>query len=292
MEGESLAQAMRRGSQGVSDSIVAATEVAERTGHLAGVLERLADEQERSLDNQRALKGALIYPALLITVSLAALVFVVTNIIPKISAVFVSQKSELPFVTEVVLGVSDFFIEYGVVMGIALLLTAIGLMMALQRPGFRLRVDALLLRLPKVGYWIKLSDFSDWTRNLALMLESGVPVVDALRIANFTVSNRVLRAGLNRVVEEVNGGESLSSSLATTAEVPKFMAHLISSGEKSGQLRQMLDKIASYYSKLLASSTETLLKILNPVLLIIIAGIITVIILGVITPIMQMNSMI
>ncbi|NRP96120.1 Type II secretion system protein F [Marinobacterium sp. xm-g-59] len=292
LEGLSLAKAMNLGASLPPQDVLAAVEVAEQTGHLAKVLERMADEQELALDNQRTLKGALAYPILLLVVASAVLIFIVTNIVPKITSVFAKQKAELPFVTELVIGVSDFFVNYGLYLGVFLGLACLAFIVAMQRESFSYSLDALVLKIPKLGYWIVLANFANWCRNLALLLESGVPVTDAMRIANETLGNKFLKSNLDLVARDVAQGETLRDSLSRQPYTPGFMLHLISSGEQSSRLSDMLSKVAAYYSKLLASSTDTLLKLLNPLLLILIAGVVMVIILGVITPIMQMNSMV
>lgn len=292
LEGESLGNAMRKGAQRVSDGVAAAVDVAETTGCLDKVLSRLADEQELALDNTRSLYGVLVYPAVLIFVSISALIFVITNIVPKITSVFASQKADLPTTTRVVIAVSDFLVSYGIYIGVVSVALTFVFALMMRNPKFRLGFHQRLVELPKVGEWIKLANLSDWSRNMSLLLDSGVPLVQSLMIANKVVGNLKLRQELDLVVESVRSGDSLRESLGQRSHIPAFMLHLVGSGERGSQLSMMLSKIATYYSKLLAAKSGMLLKVLNPILLIIIAGVVLVIILGVITPIMQMNNMV
>ncbi|WP_432695300.1 type II secretion system F family protein [Marinobacterium sp. YM272] len=291
-EGVSLSRAMQQGSPALPERIVAAVAVAEEVGHLDAVLDRLASDQERSLDNRKTLNGALIYPALLISIATAVLVFVMVNVVPKITSIFISQKTELPPVTQAVIAASNFLSSYGILVLLVMAGLVGGFIWRLQDPSRRLKWHTQLLQLPKLGYWLKLAVLSDWCRSMSLLLSSQVPVVNAMQIANAGVGNLCVRDRLDRVSRRVQEGESLHAALSEHPEFPGFMLHLIGSGEAGSNLVPMLQRVADYYSAILKSGIDTLLKLLNPLLLILIAGVIMVIILGVLTPIMQMNQMV
>jgi len=292
LEGTSFSAALKGADMGVPEDVCAAISVAEESGALGDVLTRLAEEQEHRSDNKRALLGAILYPSLLVTTSIAVMIFVMTNIVPKVVAVFDKQRSELPQVTKVVIAISDFFVHYGFV----LLILLVGLLLLLSvlnsLPKYRLLLHRQLLLLPFIGTIIKLSALADWSRHLAMMLSSGVPVIKSMRIANNTIGNLSLKKQLDDALYQVDRGENLHVALAEQPDIPGFMLHLISSGEMSSSLVDMLNRISDFYSRMLRAKTDIFLKVLNPVLLIFIAIVISVIILGVITPIMQMNSMV
>jgi len=292
LEGKSISEAVSCGQFKLPEDIAAAMSVAEQTGHLDKVLERLADEQERRLDNQKILQSALIYPSLLIVTSITVLVFVMTSIVPKVVAMFESQHAQLPLVTKIVMATSSFLIDYGVILLALLLMALAWLSIILRKPHLRLRFDWVVLQLPFIGEVVKLRNLADWCRHLSMMLAAGVPAIQSLKIANKTLANHAIFYQMSQVLTSVDRGEKLHTALSSQSLIPGFMLHLVGSGEAGSKLGEMLNKVAEYYSRQLTSKTDTFLKILNPVLLIIIAGIITLIILGVITPIMQMNSMI
>lgn len=292
VEGQSLSSAMRNGPSQMPENVLAAIAVGEETGHLEEVMNRLADDQERLLDNRQTLQGALVYPALIITVAVAVLVFVMINIVPKVTEIFVSQQVELPAVTRAVIAVSHFLSGYGLLLLLVLVSALAGLQWWLRRPANKCRFHQRLLRLPTLGHWLLIGGLSDWCRGLALLLASGVPAVSAMTIANASVANLSLRQRLQAATEQVRQGMSVYQALVLQPGMPGFMLHMIGSGEASSELDKMLMRVADYYSKALHASVDTLLKLLNPLLLIIIALIVMVIILGVLTPIMQMNRMI
>jgi general secretion pathway protein F len=292
VEGDSLSGAMQNATTKVPDSVVASVAVGEETGHLDRVLLQLADEQEHLMANQQTLRSAMIYPALIILVAIGVLSFVMVKIVPQVVDIFAHQQQELPRVTRIVVGTSDFLINYGLYLLVALAVLFLGVRFWLTREANRLRWHKTLLKIPYIGRWLLLGDISDWCRGLGILLNSGVPAVAAMRISNATVNNRALKTKLETATEQVRQGSSIHHALVQQGGMPGFMLHMVGSGEASSELDAMLIRVADFYANTLKNATETLLKILNPVLLIIIALIVAAIMLGVLTPIMQMNQMI
>ena len=292
VEGESLSSAMRNGDIKLADNLVAAVAVGEETGHLDNVMMRLADDQERLMDNQQTLKDAMIYPAMIISVALLVLVFVMVKIVPQITDIFAHQQAELPQVTKVVIGISHFLINYGIFVALALVGAVAGFKFWLREEPNKIRWHEKLLHAPQLGHWILISDISDWCRGLAVLLGSGVPAVNAMQISTAAVNNRALRLRLEQATEQVRQGSSIHQALSQQTGMPGFMLHMIGSGEAGSELDNMLMRVADYYANVLHGTVDTVLKLLNPILLIIIALVVMAIIFGVLTPIMQMNQMI
>lgn len=292
VEGESLSSAIRNSPIKLADSLVAAIAVGEETGHLDQVMLRLADDQERLMDNQQTLKGAMIYPALIISVALCVLVFVMVKIVPQITDIFAHQQAQLPRVTQAVIGISHFLIDYGLLLAAAIVAALVGLQLWLRDEAHKLRWHTRLLNTPQLGHWLLISDISDWCRGLSVLLGSGVPAVSAMQIATAAVNNRALRQRLAEATEQVRQGSSIHQALSQQTGMPGFMLHMVGSGEAGSELDSMLMRVADYYANVLRGAVDTVLKLLNPILLIIIALVVLTIILGVLTPIMQMNQMI
>ncbi len=292
VEGQSLSSAMRNSPQKLSESLVAAVAVGEETGHLDNVMLRLADDQERLMENQQTLKGAMVYPALIITVAIGILVFVMVKIVPQITEIFTHQKAELPQVTQIVIGTSHFLINYGLYLFIVFVLSIIGFQYWLRKETNKFKWHSQLLKMPNIGHWILISDISDWCRGLAVLLGSGVPAVNSMQIATAAINNRAIRKRLEDATDQVRQGSSIHQALTQQPNMPGFMLHMVGSGEAGSELDSMLMRVADYYSNVLRSTIDTVLKLLNPILLIIIALVVMAIIFGVLTPIMQMNQMI
>lgn len=292
VEGESLSSAMRKGDIKLADGLIAAVAVGEETGHLDKIMLRLADEQERLMDNQQTLKGAMVYPAMIISVAVIVLVFVMVKIVPQITDIFANQQAELPRVTKVVIGVSHFLINYGIYLAITFIGSIVGLQLWLREDANKIRFHRKLLGIPQLGHWMLISDISDWCRSLSVLLSSGVPAVNAMQISTAAVKNLDLRKRLEQATEQVRQGTSIHQALSQQHNMPGFMLHMVGSGEAGSELDSMLMRVADYYANVLRGTVDTVLKLLNPILLIIIAMVVMAIIFGVLTPIMQMNEMI
>lgn len=292
VEGQSLSSAMRNSPVKLAESLIAAVAVGEETGHLDNVMARLADDQERQMENQQTLKGAMVYPAMIITVAVCVLVFVMVKVVPQITDIFDNQQAELPTVTKIVISTSNFLIDYGIFLGVAIVGLIVAFQLWLRSDDNKLKWHQRLLALPQFGHWILISDISDWSRSLAVLLSSGVPAVSAMQISSTSVQNLEIRARLEDATEQVRQGTSIHQSLSQQQGMPGFMLHMVGSGEASSELDSMLMRVADYYANVLRGTIDTMLKLLNPILLIIIALVVMAIIFGVLTPIMQMNQMI
>jgi len=292
VEGQSLSSAMNNSPQKLPQSLIAAIAVGEETGHLDNVLARLADEQENVMQNQQTLKGAMVYPAMIITVALGVLIFVMVKIVPQVTEIFTSQQAALPRVTVAVIGVSNFLINYGIFLAIAIIASIFGFNYWLRTPENRMRWHKKLLNVPTLGHWILISDVSDWCRGLAVLLGSGVPAVAAMNIATAAVKNLELRQRFGDATEQVRQGSSIHQALVQQKGMPGFMLHMVGSGEAGSELDSMLMRVAEYYANVLKGTIDTVLKLVNPILLILISLVVMAIIFGVLTPIMQMNQMI
>ena len=291
-EGLSLSDAMRKSPQKIGDSLIAAVGVGEESGHLDSVILRLAQEQERLMQNKQTLKVALAYPAMIVVVAFMVLVFVMVNIVPQITAIFANKQVELPQVTQWVIGSSHFLLNYGWFALLVFVLLLLAFFLWLRDENNRRIWHRGLLQLPIIGHWLLISELSDWCRGLAVLMNSGVPVASSLGIAAVGVHNLALRQTMEAVNEQVRQGTSVHHALSQQAYMPGFLLHMIGSGEAGSDLDAMLMRVADYYADYLSSVVNVALKMLNPLLLIIIAMVVAAIIFGILTPIMQMNQMI
>ena len=292
IEGMSFAQALNNSVYKVPDPVVAAVAISEETGHLAKVIERLADEQEISQENRQQLSKGLIYPAVMMLVALAVIGIMMTYVVPQVTQVFINTKTELPLLTQVVIVLSDFARRWGIFLLLTMAIAIFVALIALKKPENRLRWDRRVTRLPAIGNWIRMANFGDWCRSLGLLLSSGVPALSALRIASSSLSNSWYRNEMDEVIENVRRGSSLHSALRQQDFVPAFVLHMIGSGEASSELDSMLMRVADYYRTRLNNSVDTALKLMEPAL-IVGMGIFVVLIVGaVLVPIVQMNQLI
>ena len=289
-EGRSFSEALRRSPYKIPEGVIAGVGVGEETGHLDKILLRLSDELSTSAENRKTVTRALIYPVTLVSVSIAMVALMMVLVVPKITSVFASSNRELPWITELIIGVSKFVQDFGSAFLIFLLTIFITFKVIIRNPNIRLRFHTLLLRLPGLGRWIRMADISDWARNLGVLLNSGVPALAALRISSAVVGNLSLRKSFDEVTESMRQGVSLHRALEKNLTESGFLVHMVGSGEASSELDKMLIRVAEYYSARLNNAVEVFLKLLNPMLILAMGAMILGIVAGIMLPIMDMNN--
>ncbi|MDG1474135.1 MAG: type II secretion system F family protein, partial [Porticoccaceae bacterium] len=262
VEGRSFSEALRRSPYKIPESIVAGVGVGEETGHLHSILLRLSAELETSAENRKTITRAMIYPLTLIGFSIIVVSMMMVWVVPKLSAVFASRNRDLPWITEVVVSISNFAQNYGVYVVAIILLTIVLFYQAMKNQQTKLRWHQLLLNFPGVGRWMRMADISDWSRNLGVLLNSGVPALAALNISAAVVSNLALRNKFDNVTEAMRQGSSLHKALQDNLEGSGFLVHMVGSGEASSELDKMLVRVAEYYSARLSNAVEVFLKLL------------------------------
>ena len=289
VQGQSFSKAIERSGFAVPANVLASVGVGEETGHLHTVLDRLADELEVGMENKQTLMKGLLYPMMLIIFAIVVVIVMMTVVVPQMVEVFQTMRQELPLLTRAVIQVSDFFVNYGLLLGFLIAAATVASIILLREEDRKRKFHTWLLRVPKIGQWIMLANLADWCRSLGMLLSSGVPVLVALRISNSVVNNLALRQRLENASEKVRQGTSLHIALKAET-LPGFMLHMISSGEASSQLDAMLIKVAEYYSVRLRTTVDTLLKVMEPILVVVMGGIVLLIIGSVMLPIIEMNT--
>ena len=289
-EGRSFSEALRRSPYKIPESIVAGVGVGEETGHLYKILLRLSEELETSAENRKTVTRALIYPVTLISVSIIMVSIMMVWVVPKITAVFASSKRDLPWITEVVVAISNFTQNYGLFIVGFVMLAILVFNQAMKRPELKLRWHSMILSTPGMGRWVRMADISDWSRNLGVLLSSGVPALAALKISSAVVSNLALQSRFDRITEAMRQGTSLHKALEDNLEGSGFLVHMVGSGEASSELDKMLLRVGEYYSARLNNAVEVFLKLLNPILILIMGAMILGIVAAIMLPIMDMNN--
>mgnify|MGYP001358992361 FL=1 len=289
-EGRSFSEALRRSPYQIPESIVAGVGVGEETGHLHKILLRLSEELETSAENRKTVTRALIYPVTLISVSIVMVSVMMVWVVPKITAVFASSNRELPWITEVVVGISNFTQSYGLYVLVVVVIASLVFRQAMKNAKLKMQWHELILSMPGMGRWVRMADISDWSRNLGVLLNSGVPALAALKISSAVVNNCALQDKFNAVTEAMRQGASLHKALEDNLDGSGFLVHMVGSGEASSELDKMLLRVAEYYSARLKNAVEVFLKLLNPILVLIMGAMILGIVAAIMLPIMDMNN--
>ena len=289
-EGKSLAQAFKNSPYSFSADYIATISAGEETGHLEEVLSRLADDVEMQGKAHQTMMMAMTYPILMLVVALSIIIFLLIYVVPQLTSAFSYLGESLPPLTRGLIAVSDWVQDYGAPLAIAVLLLIAGFVLALRKPENKMRWDTMLLKTPRLGYLIILTNVSGWSRSLGMLLANGVPIMEAMKIALERVHNKAMHQSLLNASERLREGSSLRAALLKASYFPPFLVHMVSSGESSGTLDSMLIKVADYYEQRLKAVVDSTLKLFGPLLIIIMGGIVVIIAMAVLMPIMQINQ--
>lgn len=291
-EGSGLAHALADHPRAFPTVYRATVAAAERSGHLAEVFERLADHAEQQQLMRQKVQLALVYPLILLLVSLLVVGFLMGYVVPDVVQAFTRDQAQLPLATRVLIVLSDATAHYGLSVLLGLVGCVASVCWALRNPAWRRQWHALSLRLPVYGDFARASDCARFASTLAILGRSGVALVDALHIGAAVVANRVLRERLQAAAREVSEGATLASSLSRSATLPPLMLHMIASGERAGELDSMLARAADLQEKQLATRIALMVSLCEPLMLVIMGAIVLFIVLAILLPILNLNQLV
>lgn len=288
--GASFASALSRFPREFSDIYAAVIGAGEQSGHLAAVLERLADDlEERQALNAR-LFAATLYPAIVTVAAITIVIILMTYVVPQVATVFAGTKRSLPLLTVLMMGFSDFLRTWGLLL-LALAAGAVVLLqLALRNPGFRERFDAGWLTLPLLGRFSRTYNAARFAGTLAMLAGAGVPILKALQAAADTVGNRAMRADALDALVLVREGAPLASALGQKKRFPGLLSMFARLGEQTGQLPTMLQRAAAQLSGEVQRRALHLATVLEPLLIIAMGVVVLLIVLAVLLPIIQLNQ--
>lgn len=291
--GQSFAEAMRNFPQCFSSLYVSMVRAGESTGTLPDVLDRLATYAKKRAKIEGQIKSAMTYPIVMMVVGSAILVVLMVWLVPKITEILLQQKKSLPLATEILIGISNFMMNYWHFGLIGLLLAMLALRWFVSRPKGRMMFDHLKLSTPVLGELTRKSAVSRFCITLSSLLKSGVKIEEAMRLVEEVVGNTIVRNTVRRISEKIREGASISGPLTESDVFPKMVTFMISVGERAGsdELQQMLDNIAEAYDLEVEQSADRLTALLNPILLLFMAVTVGFILMAVIMPIMSISQM-
>lgn len=292
MEGHALAEGLRDFPQAFPEIFRATVAAGEQSGHLDAVLERLADYTESRQILRQKVQHALVYPIILTTMAVGIVSMLLVYVVPQVVSVFSSLNQQLPLLTRILIGLSDFLRAHGIWVVIGLVAVVFLLRALLKKPGPRSRWHRMLLRLPIAGRLARGVNTARFTRTLSILAASGVPVLEALRIAGEVVSNIPMRESVEAAAVRVREGAAIGKSLAAGGLFPPMTIHLINSGEASGEMETMLERAAANQEREMDTLIATLLAVMEPMLILVMGAIVLVIVIAILLPIFQINTLI
>jgi general secretion pathway protein F len=262
----------------------------ESTGSLGLVLSRLGMYVEGRLELRNQITSAMIYPALMLVVSTAVLGFLLVGVIPDISALLTDLNQELPWLTVLVIRLSEFVRAWWFPALLGLGGGILALMSASRTERGRLALDRLRLRVPVVGRVVRYVSISRFTRTLSTLLSGGVDIVQAMDIAKSVTGNSVISRAVEEARDAIMKGASIATTMRQSGEFPPIVTHMIAVGEASGELDAMLSKVSDTFDQLVGNALGRLTAVMGPILLLIVAGVVVIVILSTLLPLMDLTS--
>ncbi len=264
-----------------------------KAGELGGVLEvvltRLAEFQEKAQKVKGKVLSAMIYPIIVLTMALGIMSFLLVFIVPRFEAIFHDMLGDkpLPVVTLFVIAVSDFMQNHWAILFGAIFAIFVGIKLAGRTPRGRLAIDGVKLRAPLLGDLIRKTSISRFSRTLGTLVSSGVSILQALNITRDTAGNKVIANAISQVHDRVKEGESIVQPLETSGAFPPMVISMIDVGEETGQLPEMLLKIADVYDDEVDNAVVALTSILEPIMIIFLAVIVGTIVIALFMPLIS-----
>ena len=291
-EGLALAQALAHHPKSFPAAYIATVAAGEQSGHLAKVLERLASYTEQVQATQSRIQLALLYPSMIMLVALGVLVLLLTYVVPQVIEVIVNMDQELPMLTIGLISVSGFIKTKGLYLLLLGLLALLIINLALKNPDIQMTVHRMLLNTPLIGPYLAIFNAARFSKTLALLTASGVPIVEAFNGAQAVVGNLHLRQHINAAGVSIREGSSIFLALKERPILPPIALHLVASGETSGRLALMLDKAADQLDTQLQRSIGVALALIEPLMMLVMGGLVLVIVMAILLPIFDMNQMV
>lgn len=288
--GSQISAALAKHPKIFSEFYVSMVKAGEESGKLNETFTYLADYLDRTYELVSKAKSALIYPAFVIFTFITVMILMFTMVIPKISAILVESGQEIPIYTQIVLGISNFFVSYGFVLLAVVIVGGFLLYKYVNTPTGAIAFDKLKLSVPYIGnlfrklYWSRLSD------NMNTMLAAGIPMIRALELTSSVINNGIYNKILSESVESVKAGKPVSEALSGNGEIPGIMIQMMKVGEESGELGNILKTLARFYSREVTTAVDALVDLIEPAMIVMLGAGVAVLLASVLIPIYNVAS--
>ena len=291
LEGHALSSALREHPDSFSALFCATVAAGEKSGHLDKVLLRLADYTEQQWHMQRKLTTALIYPGMIVLVAIGIVGFLLEYVVPKMISVYEHLNQTLPMLTNVLIAMSDMVTTDGLYV-VIILIASTFLWRHMLKKNSRLREKAhlFLLRIPLIRYVMRTTNTARFARTLSILSASGVPVLEAMQISAQLITTIPIRKAIELAVNHVREGAAIHLTLKRTSYFSPMSIHMIASGEMSGQLENMLERVAQHQEDEISRMIEVGLALFEPAIILIMGVIVLFIVLAILLPIFELNQ--
>jgi general secretion pathway protein F len=288
--GSSLGDSLAKHPYMFTDLYVNMVRAGEASGHVDSVLSRLADFLQGQRALARKVSAALTYPLLMVTLGVVVVSILMTKVVPQITGMLLDSDQELPLPTQILVAISDMFQQWWWAGCLLIALTSWLIERYYKTDTGRLVIDRFLLRIPVIGDMLQKRSVSRFTRTLSTLLTSGVAAVHSLEITESVVGNRVIADATKHIRTRILEGTDIASPLKQTGVFPSVVGYMVAVGEQSGELENMLDRIADAYDEELEVVTERVTSLLEPIMIISLSVVVGFIVYAIVLPILQVSS--
>jgi general secretion pathway protein F len=289
--GSPLADALSRHRWLFSELYVNMVHAGESSGALEAVLQRLADLLERSVKLKNRVQAALFYPITMMAIGGLVLVFLLTYVVPIVTRLFLEAKQQLPRPTMILIAASDFLVHWWWALALGAAAFAVLSRRLLATPGGRLQWDRVKLRLPLFGSLYQRLVIARFARTLGTLLQGGLPLTSALSIVQHVINNSYMAQHVETAIQEVNEGEELTVPLEKSRSFPPMVIQMLTAGERSGTMEEMLLKIADAYEDEVETKVSALTSLMEPLLILVMGLMVGFIVISILLPILQMSRL-
>jgi type IV pilus assembly protein PilC len=291
--GSSLSQAFREHPKHFDPLYCNLVQAGETAGMLDAILDRLATYKEKILAIKSKIKSALFYPISVIVVAIVVTWVIMIFVIPAFKSVFASFGANLPWLTQVVINISDFFVQWWWAMFIVIIAAFVGIRLSIKRSEtVRYTVHRLSLKIPVIGGILEKATIARWTRTLQTMFAAGVPLVESLDAVGGASGNMVYIQATKRIQTDVSTGTSLTNAMADTNLFPTMVLQMTQIGEESGSLDNMLGKVADYYEREVDDAVAALSSLLEPIIICFLGVVVGGLVVAMYLPIFKLGAVI
>lgn len=290
-QGDTLGEALAAHPRTFNDLYVNMVKAGEASGSLDVILHRLAEYITRQTRLKNKLVSAMIYPMIMVVVGVLVVIVLMTFVVPKLTAVFNKVGEALPGITQVLIAVSRFFQGYWWSLFVMAFLVYLFFKAMRATEEGRLRFDRALMKIPVVGDLVRKTAIARFSTTTATLLKSGVPVLESLKIVQHVVNNAVVGRTVGKVHDAILEGSDISTPLLESGTFPPMVSYMIATGEQSGQLEELLERISESYDEEIEFATQRLTAVLEPVIIILLAGVVLFVVAAIVIPLMQMGSL-
>ena len=287
-KGETLSNAMRQRPKEFPPILINMVEAGEATGSLENSFERMAVHFEKTAKTKALIKKAMIYPIVVSFIALAVVIIMLVFVIPSFMTMFDDMEVEMPAITMALVDLSDFCKSKWYLILAVLAIVIAGLKCYKKTPQGKMFFSKLVLKLPVVGKFVTKSQSASYSRTLSTLISSGIPMVEAIDITGRTLTNEVFKQTVLGAKEDVERGIALSVHLEASGVFPPMVHHMTKIGEETGNLEEMLVKVADYYEEEVEVGTETLTTAIEPLIIVLLAVVVAIMIFAVLSPMFTM----